>query len=241
MYLFALVLNFIFSLIWFNLCLYNFECEINKEILKDLSEKLLYSYSNNNQLLLKNSFEKLKMNSKLNKINNIVEEIKNKKIINLSNEEIEDKLNYYKWVKFSNLKELKDKRGIVIDWNSIRELNTDVKSKLNFLSTYCFNNSIILFIIGEDHPTNIDEILNSIRYFNKLNYVTPFNYSKSFFGSPIKLPIGNYNKKSCSVTADQMLIDISNQYGLNIDDMILLFLNKEKIESNFVIKHANLN
>ena len=241
MYLFALVLNFIFSLLWFNLCLYNFESEINKEYLKELSEKLFNPYYINNKYLLKNYFDKLKINSKLNKINDIVEEIKNKEIVNLSNEEIEDKINYYKWVKFSNLKELKNKKGIIIDWNSIIDLSSDIKSKLNFLSTYCFNNSIILFIIGEKHPIDMDNILNSINYFNKLNYVTPFNYSKSFFGSSIKLPIGNYNKKSCSVTADQILTDISNQYGLNIDDMILLFLNKKKIENNFVIKHANLN
>lgn len=246
MYLFALVLNFIFCLLWFNVSLLYLESELNSEIYNNLtsySENLLNKYYiSDDKKILRNSFKILKFNLFKSKFDKIIEELKEKELKDYSDIKIDNIIKYYKWIQNNDLSQLKDKKGIIIDWNSIKKYSSEIESKLNFLSTYCFSNSILLFIIGEKHIENMNHLLKDINYFNKLNYITPYNYSKSFFGSPIKLPIGKFNKKPCSITVDQIINDISNQYGLNTDEMLLLFLNDHKIaNTNFTIKHATLD
>ena len=81
----------------------------------------------------------------------------------------------------------------------------------------------MLFIVGEKKYYNF---IDDMKYFNRLNYISPFNYSKSYFWSkPSKLEIGKISDKACNVSINDMISDISNQYGILTNDLSLINFN----------------
>lgn len=150
-----------------------------------------------------------------------------------NSETIDENLMIDKFDKKYNLsKKLKNKIGVILDQSKLK--NVDINDLLS-LDLYCFNNSKILFIIGEEKYCSLSK---KLKYFNEINYVSPYNYEKKWFSNLIKLPIGKINDKPAFVSINTMISDISNQYGILLNNLILINNSKEKV--NYEIESISL-
>tara|TARA_B100000768_G_C11279013_1_gene377469 strand:- start:1458 stop:2234 length:777 start_codon:yes stop_codon:yes gene_type:complete len=146
-----------------------------------------------------------------------------------------------RWINNNNLGDIiENKKGIIIDINSLEENLPlqDFKKFLKNLKTLekvCFDNSIILFIIGEKPYY---EFIDEHKYFNSINYVSPYHYTKTWtFGKPIKLPVGKFGKKPFNVSINEMISDISNQYGILTKDLTVVYFDKSCNSINYNCDH----
>ena len=172
----------------------------------------------------------------------VMEELK-KTILNRKEskfEELENLIKLNNWnnkYNFDNI--INNKRGIILDLNSVnfndRITFNKFKENIKFIEIKCFENSIILFIIGEKKENSF---ISDLNYFNKLNYISPYNYTKSYFWSkPLKLAIGNVVNKPCNVSINDMISDISNQYGILLNDLSIINFNNNYNKVNYNIQH----
>ena len=155
--------------------------------------------------------------------------------------EIDNNILKEKWLRNNNfLKFIKNKKGIIVDLNSIGDEipNENFKNfikNLKLLSKICFDNSIILFIIGEKPYY---EYVNDLKFFNNINYVSPYHYTKKWaFSKPIKLPVGKFGKKPFNVSINDMVSDISNQYGILTKDLSIVYFDKSCNNINYNCDH----
>jgi len=156
-------------------------------------------------------------------------------------EQIDSNLNKNKWIKSNNLENILKKKGIIVDLNSVVDDEQSIEFK-NFLKNFkklekiCFDNSILLFAIGE---RSYYEYLEELKYFNVINYVSPYHYTKSWlFGNPTKLPVGKYGKKPFNVSINEMISDISNQYGVLTRDLAVVYFDKSYNNINYNCEHS---
>ena len=129
---------------------------------------------------------------------------------------------------------IKKKKGLIIDLNTINFTNKQFIKNINFIEKKCFDNSVMLFIIGEEKRY---EFINNLKYFNILNYISPFNYSKTWFSKPTKSEIGKINNIPCNVSINTMISDISNQYGILINHIGIINFNKNYNDMNYIAQH----
>ena len=149
----------------------------------------------------------------------VMEELKNKILTRKASEfkDLEDKVKFNNWINRNNFDNIVNtKKGIILDLNSVNFRDTESFKKfienIKFIERRCFEKSVILFIIGEKKTY---DFISDLKYFNKLNYISPYNYSKSYFWSiPSKLSIGKSKNIPCNVSINDMISDISNQYGI---------------------------
>tara|TARA_B110000977_G_scaffold200079_1_gene289375 strand:- start:529 stop:1305 length:777 start_codon:yes stop_codon:yes gene_type:complete len=154
---------------------------------------------------------------------------------------IDKKIYTNKWIKDNNLGDvIENKKGVIIDINSLEE-NLPLENFKKFLKNLktleklCFDNSIILFIIGEKPYY---EYIDEHKYFNSINYVSPYHYTKTWaFGKPIKLPVGKFGKKPFNVSINEMISDISNQYGILTRDLSVVYFDKSCNSINYNCDH----
>tara|TARA_A100001015_G_scaffold292070_1_gene366967 strand:+ start:6629 stop:7387 length:759 start_codon:yes stop_codon:yes gene_type:complete len=137
---------------------------------------------------------------------------------------IQDKEHYCYWYYQNNLEDFKKSKMIIFDFNSLNLNATDssfnIPKIINYLSFYAFRNQIIFTIIGNEHP-NI--FLNfNIKYINKNNYLSPYNYKKGSFDSIRRLPKDKFSKNPPNITIDRMIKDLLNQYGFSQDNILIV-------------------
>lgn len=155
--------------------------------------------------------------------------------------QIDSNLNKNKWIKSNNLENILKKKGIIVDLNSIVDDEQSIEFKnflknLKKLEKICFDNSILLFAIGEKPYY---EYLEELKYFNVINYVSPYHYTKSWlFSNPTKLPVGKYGKKPFNVSINEMISDISNQYGVLTRDLAVVYFDKSYNNMNYNCEHS---
>ena len=160
----------------------------------------------------------------------VMEELKNKILKRKASEfeDLEEMVKFNKWNNKNNFSDIvNNKKGIILDLNSVdfsdREKFNQFVENIKFIEKKCYENSIMLFIVGEKKYYNF---IDHMKYFNRLNYISPFNYSKSYFWSkPSKLEIGKISDKACNVSINDMISDISNQYGILTNDLSLINFN----------------
>lgn len=91
--------------------------------------------------------------------------------------------NYINWYITNNIKQYKSNKVILINYENIEITN------LTYLSRFCFENKIILYIYSEK------ENIPDIKFFNKNYYIGPYNIlNKSFTFKLTKNKIINYLK-----------------------------------------------
>ena len=172
----------------------------------------------------------------------VMEELKNKILTRKASEfkDLEDKVKFNNWINRNNFDNIVNtKKGIILDLNSVNFSNTESFKKfienIKFIERRCFEKSVILFIIGEEKTY---DFISDLKYFNKLNYISPYNYSKSYFWStPSKLSIGKSKNVPCNVSINDMISDISNQYGILLNDLVILNFNNIYEGVNYNISH----
>ena len=172
----------------------------------------------------------------------VMEELKNKILIRKTSEfkDLEEKVKFNNWLSRNNFDNIVSiKKGVILDLNSVNFNNIKSSEKfmknIKFIEKRCFEKSLILFIIGERRTY---EFIKELKYFNKLNYISPYNYSKSYFWStPSKLSIGKYKLVPCNVSINDMISDISNQYGILLNDLVILNFNNIYEGVNYNITH----
>ena len=188
-----------------------------------------------------NIIKQLKINKYKNPLSlDVMEELKRKILIRKSSEfkELDETIKFNIWNNKNNFDNIiKNKKGIILDLNSVNfnsSFNKFIKN-IKFIEKRCFEKSIILFIIGE--KKNYD-FIKELEYFNNLNYISPYNYSKSFFWStPSKLSIGKSKSTPCNISINDMISDISNQYGILLNDLSILNFNNIYEGVNYNISH----
>lgn len=157
----------------------------------------------------------------------------------LTSDMIDETVMIGKFIKNHKLENMLKARALIIDLNSIDMSNNSFLKNLNLIDTLCFRNSIILFIIGERKTYSF---LKELKYFNTLNYISPYNYSKTWvFGNPIKMDIGKVGKIAYNVPINNMISDISNQYGVLVEDINIINFNPNNININYIIKHYTIS
>ena len=172
----------------------------------------------------------------------VMEELKNKILTRKASEfkDLEDKVKFNNWINRNNFDSIVNtKKGIILDLNSVNFSNNESFKKfienIKFIERRCFEKSVILFIIGEEKTY---DFISDLKYFNKLNYISPYNYSKSYFWStPSKLSIGKSKNVPCNVSINDMISDISNQYGILLNDLVILNFNNIYEGVNYNITH----
>lgn len=162
--------------------------------------------------------------------------LKNKKI---ESDLIDDMVEIGRFLKKYKLEKILQSRGLIIDLNSI-DMNNNILFKkflnqLSIIEKICFKNSIILFIIGEKKKY---KFFTDLKYFNPINYISPYNYTKTWiFGSPVKMEIGKVGKVAHNISINKMITDISNQYGILMEDLNIISFNHESYYINYNINH----
>lgn len=157
----------------------------------------------------------------------------------INSDMIDDTVMIGRFIKKHKLENILKARALIIDLNSIDMSNNNFLYNLSIIDKLCFVNSIILFIIGERKTYSF---LKELKYFNLLNYISPYNYFKSWiFGSPIKMEIGKIGKNPYNVPINNMISDISNQYGVLLEDINIINFNPNNININYIINHSTIS
>lgn len=141
---------------------------------------------------------------------------------------INDSEHYCIWVYKNNINELKNKKLLILDYKKVYDYNEEklINEKyLNNISKFCHIHSIVFVIIGELNPLKI----TNIKYFNKQNYLSPYNYKNKTFGTVQLLPNNNTATKAALVTINKIILDIMNRYGILNND--LLYIGNENIKN----------
>ena len=169
----------------------------------------------------------------------VMEELKNKILTRKASEfkDLEDKVKFNNWINRNNFDSIiNTKKGILdsVNFSDIESFKKIIEN-IKFIERRCFEKSVILFIIGEEKTY---DFISDLKYFNKLNYISPYNYSKSYFWStPSKLSIGKSKNVPCNVSINDMISDISNQYGILLNDLVILNFNNIYEGVNYSITH----
>jgi hypothetical protein len=118
-----------------------------------------------------------------------------------------------------NIKNLVKNYDCVIYYFDIANKNNkNLLNKISILKEIVLENK--LFIIISDLKYN--EIISIINIKNE-HYISPYNYEMKY-GTIYKLPIGKNNNKNIDfkIPLNQIIEDISNQYGFDFNKIILL-------------------
>lgn len=201
-----------------------------------------------NKLFLKRLVEKTREN-RLNKINlqkqnfmnwkNNISPVHKELVINVSYinhmnqmenvfNDINDKAHYLYWELFDEIKNFKNFNCIVFDLNFIRDIddeyyiNNEYLKLLQYFSIFCNKNKIIFYLIGEFQPSLINIITDRLAFFNKNNYISPYNYTQSLFGNIKKLQLNKFTNKPVDVSVNRILDDIINLYNFNMNQLLYI-------------------
>lgn len=233
------MINVIYILFQISTIIFILLLEQNNTLLFEInSYKPVPFIENNNKLITNNklrSFNKLRTFNK-EVLEELKQTLKNKKI---ESDLIDDIVEIGRFLKKYKLEKILQTRGLIIDLNSIDMNNIILFKKffnqLSIIEKICFKNSIILFIIGEKKNY---KFFTDLKYFNPINYISPYNYTKTWiFGSPVKMEIGKVGKVAHNISINNMITDISNQYGILMEDLNIISFNHESYYINYNINH----
>ena len=194
--------------------LYFYCDEIVKFYARDELEKCL-------NLQIKNLNERNTWKDKINKVNdqlyftfwkqnyqNVIKEFKE----NLSS-------NYCLWVYNNEISSLENSKVIILDLSVIYNYDNEDFTDKNYLinlSKFCYLYKIIFVLITELHPIKIEEF--SIKYLNKNNITSPYNYRNKSFGGIIRLKENEFAEKPAELSINKIILDTFNRYGSNYTD-----------------------
>lgn len=196
-------------------------------------EEITKMYKKN--IIEKNILQKKELNKYRNLWNHRLNILNNEFIFNLHKSKfnaviknINDNDHYCMWVYKNNINELKNKKLLILDFKKVYDYNGEKLSEekyLNNISQFCHIHKIVFVIIGELNPTKFTDI----KYFNKQNYLSPYNYKSKTFGNVQLLPNNNIAVKPALVTINKMILDIMNRYGILSNDLI--YIGNENIKN----------
>jgi hypothetical protein len=143
------------------------------------------------------------------------------KVINQVKDSIDK--NYCIWVYRNEINNLKQNKIVILDLNSIYDYSKNEFLNLNyfkFLSKFCHLHKIIFVVITELHPSVVEKF--NIKYLNKNNITTPFNFRVKTFGGIVRLKENELSEKPAEITINKIIIDIFNRYGSNYNETIYI-------------------
>ena len=186
-------------------------------------------------IIEKNILQKKELNKYRNLWNHRLNILNNEFIFNLHKNKfdniiksINDNDHYCIWVYRNNINELKNKKLLILDFKKVYDY-TEKKlldnKYINNISQFCHIHKIVFVIIGELNPSKFTDI----KYFNKQNYLSPYNYKSKAFGSVQLLPNNNIAVKPALVTINKMILDIMNRYGILNKELI--YIGNENIKN----------
>jgi len=205
-------------------------------------------YNLRNKLFLKRIVEKTREN-RLNKINlqkqdfinwkKNMESVHKELVLNVSYmkhmnhmenvfKDINDKNCYLFWELSDEIKNFKNFNCIIFDLNFLRiiddeyYINEEHLKLLQYFSIFCNKNKIVFYLIGELHPSLMNVITDRLKFFNKNNYISPYNYTQSLFGNVKKLQLNKFTNKPVDVSVNRILDDIVNLYNFNINQLLYI-------------------
>ena len=152
--------------------------------------------------------------------------IQHKKIFKNTLNDIKNKNNNIYKIYNYKLNELMKYKLVILDFKTVYDYNTNNITKneyIDTLSKYCHDKSIIFLIITELNPVNFPEI----KYFNKINLLSPYCYKKRTFGNIMRNKPNVYSAIPANVSINRIINDIMNQFGVDYDSFI--YINNEKI------------
>ena len=142
--------------------------------------------------------------------------------------DINDKAHYLFWELTDEIKNFKKFNCIVFDLNFIRDIddeyyiNDEYLKLLQYFSIFCNKNKIVFYLVGELHPSLMNIITDRLQFFNKNNYISPYNYSQSLFGNIKKLQLNKFTDKPVDVSINRILEDIINLYNFNMNQLLYI-------------------
>lgn len=116
-----------------------------------------------------------------------------------------------------------------IFWNNLKKydiifFNLNIKDQYNLedLFLFCKKNEKQLILIGDEKPTDVEELLKECN-FDKKNYLSPYNYSKNIFNYVVRNSLG--------VMSEFPNDEVKNDKNIIIDE----FLSQKNISKDEII------